>query len=230
MPVAIFARAFTPGHLRRPCPVVVRPLVRLGGRARCPHRAAAPSARCAAWHRAAWLRAHLSCPVACAHLVRLGGRARCLAAGPPGSRRRAIGAAWQVAHAESFACRGSVRGTVRGRAAHPARCHDRAAIYPRGLRTATGRCGAMGTSPPTAITHAHYPRKIRMRITHGHGTIRRDGRSPGLPARALPPLPTRGVHAMPREKFARALPTATGRCGAMVGRHRTRITHAPSPR
>ena len=55
------------------------------------------------------------------------------------SRRRAIArggsplrcAAGQVAHAESFACRGSVRGTVRGRAAHPARCHDRAAIYPR---------------------------------------------------------------------------------------------------
>ena len=34
---------------------------------------------------------------------------------PPGSRRRASArcAAWQVAHAESFACRGSVRGTVR---------------------------------------------------------------------------------------------------------------------
>ena len=33
-------------HVRAPRPV------RLGGRARCPHRAAAPSARCAAWHRA----------------------------------------------------------------------------------------------------------------------------------------------------------------------------------
>ena len=89
------------------------PMVRSrGGRARCPHRAA---------------RAH-SHPLASA-LVRLGDRARCLAAGPLGSRRRAIArggspprcAAWQVAHAESFACRSSVRGTVRGRAAHPAR-------------------------------------------------------------------------------------------------------------
>ena len=49
--------------------------------------------------------------------------ARCLAAGPPGSRRRAPArcAALHPAHAESFACRGSVRGTVRGRAAHPPR-------------------------------------------------------------------------------------------------------------
>ena len=52
---------------------------------------------------------------------------------PPGLPARAAApsarcAAWHVAHAESFACRGSVRGTVRGRAAHPARCHDRAAI------------------------------------------------------------------------------------------------------
>ena len=64
-------------------------------------------------------------------------------------------AAWQVAHAESFACRGSVRGTVRDRAAHPARYHDRAAItrahYPG---------GAMGTSRPTAITHDHGARRI----------------------------------------------------------------------
>ena len=50
--------------------------------------------------------------------------------------------AWQVAHAESFACRGSVRGTVRGRAAHPARCPYRA-----------------------AITHAHYTRNIRTRYS-----------------------------------------------------------------
>ena len=103
----------------RPCPVMRA----RGGRARCPHRAAAPSARCAAW---------------------------------------------QVAHAESFACRGSVRGTVCGRAAHPARCPYRAAITHGALRTATGRCGAMGTSRPTAITHARGARKIRTRITRAH--------------------------------------------------------------
>ena len=59
------------------------------------------------------------------------------------------------AHAESFACRGSVRGTVRGRAAHPARCHDRAAITP-----AHYPGGAMGTSRPTAIMHARGARNI----------------------------------------------------------------------
>ena len=46
-------------HAHCPCPVTVRtaraaswcaPLVPSCGRARCPHRAAAPSARCEAWH------------------------------------------------------------------------------------------------------------------------------------------------------------------------------------
>ena len=82
------------------------------------------------------------------------------------SHRRASArcAAWHRAHAESFACRGSVRGTVRGRAAHPARCHDRAAIthahYPG---------GAMGTSRPTAITpampHTIFAQPLPTRIT-----------------------------------------------------------------
>ncbi len=72
---------------RRRAPWSRAPPVRLGGRARCPHRAAAPSARCAAWHRA---------PL-CGPVVRSRcGRARCLAAGPPGSRRRAASPA--VAH------------------------------------------------------------------------------------------------------------------------------------
>ena len=71
-------------------------------------------------------------------------------------------AAWQVAHAESFACHGSVRDTVRGRVAHPARCHDRAAIYPRPRGNAARWSpvrppdSAVGPpdSRPTAITHA----------------------------------------------------------------------------
>ena len=104
--------------------------------------------------RAAWC---------CSPLVSRCDRARCLAAGPPGSRRRATArggspsarcAAWHRAHAESFACRGSVRGTVRGRAAHPARCHNRAAI--------THAKFARGGSPPrpTAITHAIFARGV----------------------------------------------------------------------
>ena len=76
-------------------------------------------------------------------------------------------AAWQVAHAESFACRGSVRGTVCGRAAHPARCPYRAAITPAKFARALP-CGAMGTSRPTAITHARGAPPLPTRITHGH--------------------------------------------------------------
>ena len=52
------------------------------------------------------------------------------------------------------ACRGSVRGTARGRAAHPARCHNRAAI--------THAKFERGGSPPrpTAITHAIFARGV----------------------------------------------------------------------
>ncbi len=51
-----------------------------------------PSRRRATARCAALLPAYPACGLACTPLVRLGGRARCLAAGPPGSRRRAIGA------------------------------------------------------------------------------------------------------------------------------------------
>ena len=88
------------------------------GRARCPHRATAPSARCAAW---------------------------------------------QVAHAESFACRGSVRGTVRGRAAHPARC--------------------LAAGPPGSRRHLPTRHEARA-FTHGHGA--RNIRTP-LPTRKIRP-------------------------------------------
>ena len=131
-------------------PVAVRPspratLVSRCGRARCPHRAAAPLP-VADRHRGAWLRT--SPPRRTPTPLRA----------PPAPRHcpwriatAGNGAAWQVAHAESFACHGSVRDTVRGRAAHPARCHDRAAIPP-----AHYPCGAMGTSRPTAITPAKF--------------------------------------------------------------------------
>ena len=49
--------------------------------------------------------------------------------------------------------------------------HIRAAITHGALRTTTGHAhypgGAMGTSRPTAITHAHYPRALHPRITRG---------------------------------------------------------------
>ena len=44
------------------------------------------------------------------------------------------------------------------------------------------------SAPPP---YRHYTRKIRTRITHDRGTMRRNGRLPDLPARALPPLRTR---------------------------------------
>ena len=82
------------------------------------------------------------------------------------------GAAWQVAHAESFAGRGSVRGMVRDRVARPARYHDRTALshahYPG---------GAMGTSRPTAITPAIFARILSARCG-------------APPRRAPPPCPT----------------------------------------
>ena len=90
-------------------------------------------------------------------------------------------AAWHRAHAESFACRGSVRGTVRGRVAHPARCRDRAAItpahylwahYPRPRGTRITRAArwsaatARGGSPPSRLApYRHYTRSSRARIT-----------------------------------------------------------------
>ena len=58
-------------------------------------------------------------------------------------------AAWQVAHAESFACRGSVRGMVHGRAAHPARW---SAAGPPGPRPF-----ARGGSPLPAVAHRPPP-------------------------------------------------------------------------
>ena len=117
-------------HPTRPSPRA--PLVRLGGRARCPHRAAAP-----------WRGARLCIP-------------------PPRPRRIARGsspprcAAWQVAHAESFAgaspCaphsragRG-VRSPTRGTAAGPNH-------YTRALPRRRDAC------PPGLPAHATAPAK-----------------------------------------------------------------------
>ena len=50
------------------------------------------------------------------------------------------------------------RGTVRGRAAHPARCHDRAAIYPRALP---------GRRDGDIAPYRHYTRNIRTLIARG---------------------------------------------------------------
>ncbi len=120
---------------------------------------------------------------------------------PPGSRRRASArcAAWQVAHAESFACRGSVRGTVRGRAAHPARDAITNANYvpllhPRGA-LAYYPSGAMGTSRPTAITPAngiprHRPRPVACASLRVHRpcpvAVSRDHAPPRGPHGAVP--------------------------------------------
>ena len=157
-------------------------------------------------------------------------------------------AAWHRAHAESFACRGSVRGTVRGRAAHPARCHDRAAIthakFARALRTRLGgraRCPHRAAAPSArcaAWSHAHYAHGMAVRPVSGAlgvtrrraparllgGARRRPRQNSQRVLLAIPngTLPTRGAHAI----FARALCTATGRCGAMGTSRPTAITHA----
>ncbi len=180
-------------------PVAVRPspratLVSRCGRARCPHRAAAPLP-VADRHRGAWLRT--SPPRRTPTPLRA----------PPAPRHcpwriatAGNGAAWQVAHAESFACHGSVRDTVRGRAAHPARCHDRAAIPP-----AHYPCGAMGTSRPTAITPAKF--------AHTEPRPR--------PARA-PPAPLRTHRTPPRTPAPRC------RASPLVSRCRASPPFSPS--
>ena len=165
-------RAHSPCHL--PCPRAVR----LGGRARCLVAGPPGSRRRTALPAVAHRRgARLGiprpcpCPVACSPLVRLGGRARCPhRAAAPSARC----AAWQVAHAESFACRGSVRGTVCGRAAHPARWGHRAL-------------------PPL------HPQKSRRHYSHAkiaHHATTRDGSPPSL-WRGKPALPPAGAPGHP---------------------------------
>ena len=99
-----------------------------------PTRAASLPTRAASLPtRAAWRAPH-SCGMACTPLVPRCGRARCphRAAAPHGAVR-------------GFA---SCDNRVWGTHAHYT------TIFARALHTATGRCGAMGTSRPTAITHA----------------------------------------------------------------------------
>ena len=118
---------------------------------------------------------------------------------PPHHRRGArldIPHTLRVLHAADCQRGHPARSTMRGRAAHPARCHDRAAIYPRALRTATGRCGAMRTSRPTAITHTIFARDGSPPRC-GPDAVGRDARPPPpvglptLPARTAAPLPWR---------------------------------------
>ena len=116
---AIFARGL------RTCPVVRSRC----GRARCPHRAAAPSARCAAW--------------------------RAVVSGALGATRRR-------------ALRGpGAQAGGRGRTETPpaklstcATCHAHGTLPTRGAHG-----GAMGTSRPTAITHAIFARELSGHIT-----------------------------------------------------------------
>ena len=144
---------------------------------------------------------------------------------PPRQRRGArlgIPHTLRVLHATACQRGLPVRGTVRGRIAHPARW---SAAGPPGSRpTAITPHGVRRNYPNTLPTahhprwltafvllyiplksslcpfvlkisapppYRHYTRKIRTRITHGRGTMRRNGRPPDLPARALPPLRTR---------------------------------------
>ena len=134
-------------------------------------------------------------PLPCAPLVPRCGRARWSAAGPPGSRRRAItlggsrhrGARLGIVRpAESFACRGLPAGAPRPR--NGAR-QDRAPGAMVGHRASR-----LAPPLPTQYSRADYARPRGTRITRaarwGH--------------RALPPLPTRITHA----HYPWGLPTA----------------------
>ena len=95
IPKAIFHRPFPLPARHGGAPLPRAPLVSRCGRARCPHRAAAPSARCAAWHPA-------PSPGTAPPRPRRSPRTRADPTHAP--RRLAVArAAWQVAHAESVA-------------------------------------------------------------------------------------------------------------------------------
>ena len=95
--------------------------------------------------------------------------------------------------------------------------------YSRALPTATGRCGAMGTSRPTAITHAKFARRITpaifARASHA-GAHRR-----ASPVGARHPV---GAHATCRPHSH----GAQNVCGStsfdwMLKRFRTKLFHPP---
>ena len=164
-----FSSIFHPARAAWRCPARAPPAPRCVPRCR-----AHPSCGIAVRTPRAPLRAHRPCPVAVGRDVpiapprhrrgaRLGIPHLCRAPSPPRC------AAWHRAHAESIACRGSVRGTVRGRAAHPARCHDRAAIYPRAIfaRAFMHGHGAMRRDGDIA-PYRHYARMVRTAIFARH--------------------------------------------------------------
>ena len=139
-----------------PCPIVwsrcrtpwpCAPRVRLGGRARCPHRAA--RSRDPVPSRGPVAQSHRASPLPCPVVQSRCGRARCPHRAAAPRRGALLGSrapthvAWQIAHAESFAGGVSVRpippagapGPRRARrlssptylAARPARSRPRAA-------------------------------------------------------------------------------------------------------
>ena len=124
---AIFARGL------RTCPLVRSRC----GRARCPHRAAAPSARCAAW------RAVVSGALGATRRRALRGPGA-----PAGGRGRT-----ETPPAKLSTC---------------ATCHAHGTLPTRGAHG-----GAMGTSRPTAITHAIFARELSGHITPGGAMVGR---------------------------------------------------------
>ena len=141
--------------------------------------------------RATWRGARLGIP-------RSGSRRRAVARG--GSPPRCT--AWQVAHAESFACRGSVRGTC---AARPRNRHDgdiepyrhytrsippplpRSTLVSRhASRLAPPRCIARGGSPPQCV--AWHP------ALHARPVVRTASRAP---RNRFPPAPLRAPRRPP---------------------------------
>ena len=169
--------------------------------------------RCVAWHPAPRCRAPPSCGLASrapsrTTLVRLGGRARCShrAAAPLPVAARHRGArlgiphTLRVLHAAALSAAWCAAGPRTRRDVMIAPPFTRA-LYPG---------GAMGTSRPTAITHAwvtralpthgaprHHTRNIRMRITP---PVRPRPCPPpcGLASRALAVRPRRALAARPR--------------------------------
>ena len=204
-------------HLRRRAPWCAPVARSRCGRARCPHRAAAPLPA-VAHRRGARLGIVHTLRVLHAVACQRGLPARGTVRGRPRTRRDVIIAPplpTQYSRADYARPRGTrITLAARWSAAGPPGSRPTAITphgvrrnYPNTLPTAhhprwltafvllyiplkSSLCPfvlKISAPPP----YRHYTRKIRTRITHGRGTMRRNGRPPDLPARALPPLRTR---------------------------------------
>ena len=147
---------------------------------------------------------------------------------PPQNSQRVLLAKPRTA-AVSHRHRGRCGAAARRRAGRSMGGEGAGGQAARTVRTASGRCGAMGTSRPTARPHGRCARNgaragcERNGTATGRAAMVREGARPrgggelrgGNGGRARCPHRAAHPHAMPNAQQARAVRTVTGRCGAM---------------